>query len=152
MQYYHAILDGGNITELQYRHCTLALNQDLLGSTPSSVTMKFEYNPPFSFVIVCIFIIFALLLGCFGQGNYLPEPVLPSDKNAKMLSANPTREYITSQDWSRSPWYRIDDSTTPLPVLLLIADDGMACLVDNKTWALAQPRKVVSCSKWRFPR
>ena len=138
MQYYHAILDGGNITELQYRHCTLALNQDLLGSTPSSVTMKFLP-------------VVLLLTACFGQGNYLPEEPEPTQLNVKETVS--TVEYTTAQEWYSSPWYRQADMVIEYPVLLAVAMDGTACTIPAKVWAVWQRGRRVHCANgWRFPR
>jgi len=101
-------------------------------------------------VIRFIAVVF-LLVGC--SGNRLPPPVSPSDRNARILSDDPTRFYTSDFEWQRTPWYRIDQMKLDWPIRVVVSNDGFACFVDGGGWAMAQPRQLHSCAgKWIQPR
>lgn len=95
-------------------------------------------------------LVLLLCAACFGQGTLPPEPS-PTDENTKTIAGVGT--FISTYDWQRTPWYRIEDMGISLPVLVIIAQDGSACLVEGKDWAIAQAGKRFACpGKWRFAR
>jgi len=99
------------------------------------------------------FLLTALLLAasaCF-QGN-LPEPIPITTKNAKITVS--TTMFVSYGRWERSGYFRADrDAVVNLPVMIAIAQDGSACLIDDKIWALWRERDVVACkTSWRFRR
>lgn len=117
---------------------TSGFEPENLGSYPRAPIMKL-------FLSVVL-----LLLGCFGQGN-LPEPVQPTAKNAKRTVALAT---ITSRaHWQSSGYFRIDDVVIDFPVMIVIADDDTACIIDAMTWASWREGDIVQCkTSWRFRR
>lgn len=90
------------------------------------------------------------LAGCFGQGNYLPEPVKPTDRGATRIVAS--GEYSSTMDWLNSPWGQPGD-VFPLPVFVVIDQNHRACVVDEKAWVFARTREWHVCKTgWRFAR
>lgn len=91
-----------------------------------------------------------LALASCGRGNYLPEPA-PADLPTREIID--VRAYSSDRDWQRTPWYRASDAFIPWPIFILVANDGFACIVPAKVWAIAQPQQRYACvSVWRFPR
>jgi len=86
-----------------------------------------------------------LLCACVGTGKAEP-------KRLGLIAA--VEAYTSWHTWKLTPWVRIaEDMTRPLPILIVIASDGRACLVDGAVWTLAKAGEYHDCaSGWRFPR
>jgi hypothetical protein len=96
-------------------------------------------------------ILLAFTSACFGGGNGLPEPASPAGASVKRIRG--TGMFISTPRWAATPWARIEDAVIELPVLVLIAEDNSACIVDGKLWASAQAGAFYECpGKWRWPR
>lgn len=92
---------------------------------------------------VFIFLL-ALALAC---GPALRSPAA----NARLVQD--VGAYVTAQHWQNSPWYRPDDDTSLLPVFLVIAHTGEACIVPGATRAITLRNDVFACpGRWRAPR
>lgn len=81
-----------------------------------------------------------------------------STRPAELESANPQRlyrivgwqSYTSHARWVNSPYYRIEDAGAEYPIQIVVREDGWACLVPPRVFALNPPR--VGCSYWRAPR
>ena len=92
-----------------------------------------------------------LCAACLG-GVPLPAPVRSTDKNAKTTVA--VAEFVSRADWEQTGYYRPDqDGLIELPVLIALANDRTACIIDGRTWASWRDQLIVSCSSsWRTLR
>ena len=55
--------------------------------------------------------------------------------------------------WTSSPWFRITDGPDITPVMLIVNQNNMACIVDGSVWALARQGEFVKCPLGiRYPR
>lgn len=92
-----------------------------------------------------------LVVGCFGQGNYLPEPPRADAPRVKVIRG--VGAFISTFQWEASPWARITDGILPIPVLIVVAQDNSACIVEGKAWAVAKQGDRYSCpAAWRLAR
>lgn len=95
-----------------------------------------------------------LLFACAGgPGNAIPKPA-PAGAPGRVLADPATGFFATRQDWQRTPWFRAtDDMVMDLPVLVLLAADGAACITSGPIWAIAKPHDRWDCAgPWRTPR
>jgi hypothetical protein len=105
---------------------------------------------PFTYFYLAFFaaLLFFILVGCFG-GVPLPAPTPTATKNAKRTVA--VYEFVSRQQWEQTGYYRSgEDALIELPVLIAVANDRTACIIDGRTWANWRDQQVVLCSSaWR---
>jgi hypothetical protein len=94
----------------------------------------------------------ALIFGCapaqtgsISVGDGQPEPVPAATRRVAG-----TELIISLKDWQNSPWARISDTRIDVPVHLVIAEGGWACIVDGGDWAVVPYGSHYACeSGWR---
>lgn len=92
-----------------------------------------------------------LLAACSRPGINAPAPVRPGTANSRLISD--VQMFTNAQAWQRTAWWRPGDELIEVPVFVLIASDGSACITTGAVWGSAQSRKTYTCSRaWRFPR
>jgi hypothetical protein len=113
------------------------------GRADRSVELQAPPVRPFALALV-------LLLGCGGRG-------LPDWKTSPTPGPNAKRvdhlEQVTGPlAWRRSPYFRINDRFD-LPVYLIVAADGTACIAPADDWTIADHGDFYPCPReWRIAR
>ncbi len=93
----------------------------------------------------------ALVLAACG-GKPLPEWKTSPTPNPSSKRVDRLAKFINTAGWQRSPYSRIDDNLE-MPVFLIIADDGTACVAPAEDWTIAQRGDFYPCpGRWRIPR
>jgi hypothetical protein len=104
----------------------------------------------FRWIVVLLLLLGAL--ACAPAQDYVIE------ERPEPAASPPRRVYNTAMfsdryGWEQSPWYRVSDNTTDLPVYVVVSVQGYACLVDGGDWATVAPGSMYSCDgHWRVPR
>lgn len=92
-----------------------------------------------------------LLTACLG-GKPLPEWKTSPTPGLSSKRVDHIAKFINNSSWQRSPYSRLDDSID-MPVYLIIADDGTACVAPAADWTIVQRGDLYPCpGKWRIPR
>jgi len=92
----------------------------------------------------------AALLALLACGPSLLPPGYIDDAAFPKHRIVASRAYNSWQNWTRSPYFRIDDSIK-LPIYLLIDQADRACIVPDEIWAM-QPRYAACPTAWRARR
>jgi hypothetical protein len=98
-----------------------------------------------------LLLLMLVLSACYRPGANLPKPARTGDANSRLIVD--AQMFTNAQAWQRTPWWRAGDEVIDVPVFVLLASDGSACITTGAIWGSAQPRHVYTCAKaWRFPR
>lgn len=102
---------------------------------------------------VLIAIILLMVAGtCFASVACSPiTKGRPAPRSGFMVAQH--RMYNNFNEWTNTPWYRLQDGPDMIPVQLLVADNGYGCIVEAGEWVLVQERAQHHCKDgWRAPR
>lgn len=94
------------------------------------------------------YLIALLAYACFGHGNYLPELDAAPGISVKRIQGS---DALLRTAWEQSPWSRPTDLVVGV-VFFVVAEDGTACVVPDKMWAVVKPGDRIHCTPWRMPR
>lgn len=93
-----------------------------------------------------------LLLAACGGGRGLPDwKTSPTPRlNAKRVDH--LEQFTSVLVWRRSPYFHVEDDIG-LPVYLIVAQDGTACIAPAVDWTVAERGDFYPCpGKWRIAR
>jgi len=110
-------------------------------------------------VLAGLCILALVCAACTGPGytfpkGYLPYPMVAEEfaaKNTDLRYIIGSAHYSTRNQWEMSPFYRIGDEMLSLPVLVLVNNMNMGCIVPGAVFAM-QPERAACPNGWRFPR
>lgn len=92
-----------------------------------------------------------LLLNACG-GNPLPAWKTSRTPSPSSRRVDHMAKFTDHASWLRSPYSRLDD-TFDLPVYIIVADDGTACIAPGDDWAIVHRGDVYPCpGQWRTAR
>ncbi len=93
---------------------------------------------------------FLLLAACGTRG--LPEWKSSPTPGPNAKRVDHLEKFTAALSWRRSPYFRVNDPLD-LPVYLIVAEDGTACIAPAVDWTIADHGDFYPCPRaWRIAR